>query len=81
MIYNFIFIFQGISHAKLQEIKKAMEFLNLNVVHQGPAKTADEAARKHFEFWDTQPVPKIGCFILFYLIRYLQIVYTLLHFS
>ncbi len=35
-------------------------FNNLNIVHQGPAKTADEAARKHFEFWDTQPVPKIG---------------------
>lgn len=37
-----------------------MELLNLNLVHQGPAKTADEAARKRFEFWDTQPVPKIG---------------------
>lgn len=55
-----IFLFKGISQAKLQEIKKAMELLNLNIVHQGPAKTADEAARKHFEFWDTQPVPKIG---------------------
>lgn len=51
---------KGISQAKLQEIKKAMELLNLNLIHQGPAKTPDEAARKHFEFWDTQPVPKIG---------------------
>ena len=48
-----------------------MELLNLNIVHQGPAKTADEAARKHFEFWDTQPVPKIGNFfnIMFYILK------------
>ncbi|XP_035205823.1 glycylpeptide N-tetradecanoyltransferase 2-like [Stegodyphus dumicola] len=51
---------RGLSATKLQEIKKAMELLNLNMIHQGPAKTHEEAARKHFEFWDTQPVPKIG---------------------
>ncbi|XP_042897135.1 glycylpeptide N-tetradecanoyltransferase 2 isoform X2 [Parasteatoda tepidariorum] len=51
---------KGLSATKLQEIKKAMEILNLNMVHQGPAKTHEEAIRKHFEFWDTQPVPKIS---------------------
>ncbi|XP_054712254.1 glycylpeptide N-tetradecanoyltransferase 2-like [Uloborus diversus] len=51
---------RALSASNLQEIKKAMELINLNMVHQGPAKTHEEAARKHFEFWDTQPVPKIG---------------------
>ncbi|GBM58624.1 Glycylpeptide N-tetradecanoyltransferase 1 [Araneus ventricosus] len=51
---------KGLSATKLNEIKKAMEVFNLGVMHQGPAKTHEEAARKHFEFWDTQPVPKIG---------------------
>ncbi|PRD26323.1 UNVERIFIED_CONTAM: Nmt1 [Trichonephila clavipes] len=51
---------KGLSATKLNEIKKAMEVFNLGVMHQGPAKTQEEAARKHFEFWDTQPVPKIG---------------------
>ncbi|GIY08901.1 glycylpeptide N-tetradecanoyltransferase [Caerostris extrusa] len=45
---------------KLNEIKKAMEVFNLGVMHQGPAKTPEEAARKRYEFWDTQPVPKIS---------------------
>lgn len=36
-----------------------MEAANLNSMHHGPAKTRDEALRKHFEFWDTQPVPKL----------------------
>ncbi|KAG8178139.1 hypothetical protein JTE90_029445 [Oedothorax gibbosus] len=51
---------KNMSATKLNEIKKAMEALKLGGLHQGPAKTHEEAARKHFEFWDTQPVPKIG---------------------
>lgn len=50
---------RGLSLSKLQEIKRAMEILNINMVHQGPAKTHEEAVRKHYEFWDTQPVPKL----------------------
>uniref|UniRef100_T1JAC3 Glycylpeptide N-tetradecanoyltransferase n=1 Tax=Strigamia maritima TaxID=126957 RepID=T1JAC3_STRMM len=28
--------------------------------HQGPAKNYEEAMRKHYAFWDTQPVPKMA---------------------
>ncbi|XP_076361396.1 glycylpeptide N-tetradecanoyltransferase 2-like isoform X1 [Tachypleus tridentatus] len=45
--------------AKLQDLKKAMEVLTLNVGQEGPAKTAEEALHKRYEFWETQPVPKI----------------------
>ncbi|KAJ4932534.1 hypothetical protein JOQ06_010952 [Pogonophryne albipinna] len=27
---------------------------------QGPAKTMEEATRRSYQFWDTQPVPKLG---------------------
>lgn len=30
-----------------------------NFFISGPAKTTDDAAKKTFEFWSTQPVPKI----------------------
>lgn len=42
---------------KLQEIQKAIELIS---VGQGPAKTMEEASRRSYQFWDTQPVPKLG---------------------
>ncbi len=36
-----------------------MEMLALTQGH-APVKTTEEAMRKQFEFWNTQPVPKIG---------------------
>uniref|UniRef100_A0A8C8HQP1 Glycylpeptide N-tetradecanoyltransferase n=1 Tax=Oncorhynchus tshawytscha TaxID=74940 RepID=A0A8C8HQP1_ONCTS len=42
---------------KLQEIQKAIELFS---VGQGPAKTMEEASRRSYQFWDTQPVPKLG---------------------
>lgn len=50
---------KGLPMSKLQDIKKAMEMLNLNVLHDGPAKTPEEALHKHYQFWSTQPVPRI----------------------
>ncbi|KAF4023215.1 hypothetical protein G4228_015297 [Cervus hanglu yarkandensis] len=42
---------------KLQDIQRAMELLS---ACQGPARNADEAAKHRFQFWDTQPVPKLN---------------------
>ncbi|XP_028675458.2 glycylpeptide N-tetradecanoyltransferase 1 [Erpetoichthys calabaricus] len=42
---------------KLQEIQKAIELFS---VGQGPAKPMEEASRRSYQFWDTQPVPKLG---------------------
>ena len=42
-----------------QDLKKAMEFLALTQ-SQASVKTTEDAIRKQFEFWSTQPVPKIG---------------------
>ncbi|CAG2109844.1 unnamed protein product [Medioppia subpectinata] len=46
------------TYNKLQDIKKAVEMLNL---YQGStaAKTPEDALKKRYEFWDTQPVPKL----------------------
>jgi hypothetical protein len=33
-----------------------MQLMNL----RGPPRTADEALARKFEFWSTQPVPKMG---------------------
>ena len=45
------------SLGKLQQLQKAMELLNLP---QGAPKSMEEAKRKQYQFWDTQPVPKLG---------------------
>lgn len=54
---------------KLQDIQRAMELLSC----QGPAKSIDEAAKHKYQFWDTQPVPKLSkCFLIlfiFYLVH------------
>jgi len=40
----------------IQDIRKAMEMLSLQ---QKPAKTTEEALQKQYQFWSTQPVPKM----------------------
>ncbi|XP_014673869.1 PREDICTED: glycylpeptide N-tetradecanoyltransferase 1-like [Priapulus caudatus] len=45
-----------VNMAKLKEIQKAVEMFSL---HQGAAKTLEEATRKHYAFWSTQPVPQL----------------------
>ncbi|XP_049844799.1 glycylpeptide N-tetradecanoyltransferase 2-like [Schistocerca gregaria] len=40
----------------LQDIRKAMEVLSFQ---QKPAKTTEEALQKQYQFWNTQPVPKM----------------------
>ncbi|XP_069815578.1 glycylpeptide N-tetradecanoyltransferase 2 [Dendropsophus ebraccatus] len=42
---------------KLQDIQRAMELLS---ACQGPAKNLDEASKRKYQFWDTQPVPKLN---------------------
>ncbi len=44
---------------QLIKIKKAMELLQLQKQQSEPAKTADDAAKKSYAFWSTQPVPKM----------------------
>ena len=46
----------GLPMQKLQDIQRAMELLSC----QGPAKSIDEAAKHKYQFWDTQPVPKLS---------------------
>uniref|UniRef100_A0A8C4QI13 Glycylpeptide N-tetradecanoyltransferase n=1 Tax=Eptatretus burgeri TaxID=7764 RepID=A0A8C4QI13_EPTBU len=41
---------------KLQDLQRAMELLS---VCQGPARNLEEASKRTYQFWDTQPVPKI----------------------
>ncbi|XP_064895934.1 glycylpeptide N-tetradecanoyltransferase 1-like isoform X3 [Columba livia] len=42
---------------RIQEIQKAIELFS---VGQGPAKTMEEASKRSYQFWDTQPVPKLA---------------------
>ncbi|ELK16938.1 Glycylpeptide N-tetradecanoyltransferase 2 [Pteropus alecto] len=42
---------------KLQDIQRAVELLS---ACQGPARNIDEAAKHRYQFWDTQPVPKLN---------------------
>ncbi|KAK2500303.1 hypothetical protein MC885_020503 [Smutsia gigantea] len=42
---------------RIQEIQKAIELFS---VGQGPAKTMEEASKRSYQFWDAQPVPKLG---------------------
>ncbi|XP_041649048.1 glycylpeptide N-tetradecanoyltransferase 2 isoform X1 [Cheilinus undulatus] len=46
----------GLPIQKLQDIQRAMELLSC----QGPAKSIDEATKHKYQFWDTQPVPKLN---------------------
>jgi len=47
--------------SKLKEIQKAVDLLSMNT--QTP-KSMEDARRKHYQFWDTQPVPKLGMKLL-----------------
>ncbi|XP_023618305.1 glycylpeptide N-tetradecanoyltransferase 2 isoform X5 [Myotis lucifugus] len=42
---------------KLQDIQRAMELLS---ACQGPTRNIGEAAKHRYQFWDTQPVPKLN---------------------
>ena len=46
---------------RIQEIQKAIELFS---VGQGPAKTMEEASKRSYQVWDTQPVPKLGMYEL-----------------
>ncbi|MEQ2260800.1 Glycylpeptide N-tetradecanoyltransferase 2 [Xenotaenia resolanae] len=48
----------GLPIQKLQDIQRAMELLSC----QGPAKSIDDATKHKYQFWDTQPVPKLSKF-------------------
>jgi len=57
---------QQLERDQLVKLKKAMEMLQMRDdccapgnTCGGPAKTCDDAAKKTYEFWSTQPVPKI----------------------
>lgn len=41
----------------IKDIRMAMEAFSF---HQKPAKTPEEAMNKQYQFWNTQPVPKMG---------------------
>ena len=52
--------------SKLHQIQKAMEMIGLQPGAGAPnaPKSLEEAQRKTYQFWDTQPVPKLSkCFI------------------
>ena len=44
---------------QLQNLQKTFELLRVTDQHK-PAKTIEEATKKTYNFWETQPVPKIG---------------------
>ncbi|PIK37862.1 putative glycylpeptide N-tetradecanoyltransferase 1 isoform X2 [Apostichopus japonicus] len=46
---------QPLTMPKFREFQKAMEMF----VHQGPARSLEDAKKKVYNFWDTQPVPKL----------------------
>jgi len=50
-------IWKILSYKTLQDIRKAVEVLSFQ---QKPAKTTEEALQKQYQFWNTQPVPKMG---------------------
>lgn len=47
---------QPLTIPKFRDFQKAVELF----VHQGPARTMEDAKKKVYNFWDTQPVPKLG---------------------
>lgn len=58
-VYIFAYVQNpGLPIQKLQDIQRAMELLSC----QGPAKSIDEATKHKYQFWDTQPVPKLSTY-------------------
>ena len=56
--------------SKLHQIQKAMEMIGLQPGAGAPnaPKSIEEAQRKTYQFWDTQPVPKlckVSCTVLY----------------
>jgi len=49
----------ALSPEQQENLKKAMELLSLQGNQAASAKTEDEAAKKSYQFWSTQPVPSI----------------------
>jgi len=49
----------GASIQSAEDFRRAMELLALTQP-QGSVKTTEDAMTKQYEFWNTQPVPKIG---------------------
>lgn len=47
----------AVTAISIQELKQAMEVFSLNTK---PAKTSDDALKKNYQFWSTQPVPRLG---------------------
>lgn len=47
----------GGCNISIKDIQMAMEVFNMQ---QKPAKTQEEALQKPYQFWSTQPVPKMG---------------------
>lgn len=47
----------GACNISIKEIQMAMEVFQMQ---QKPAKTQEEAMQKAYQFWSTQPVPKMG---------------------
>uniref|UniRef100_A0A2K6A3N0 Glycylpeptide N-tetradecanoyltransferase n=1 Tax=Mandrillus leucophaeus TaxID=9568 RepID=A0A2K6A3N0_MANLE len=54
--YEWVYANPIVPMEKLQDIQRAMELLS---ACQGPARNIDEAAKHRYQFWDTQPVPKL----------------------
>ena len=48
------------TNISIKDIQMAMDVLNLQTK---PAKTQEEAMQKPYQFWSTQPVPKMGRFL------------------
>lgn len=44
---------------QLMKLKQAMEMMQMQQQAGAGPKSADEAAKKNYEFWSTQPVPKL----------------------
>lgn len=49
--------YDPLGNISIKHLTAAMEALNLQ---QKPAKTPEEALTKSYQFWNTQPVPKMG---------------------
>lgn len=53
---------QAAVNAKLEGLKRAMEAMKM--LNPASVKTQEEALKKKFNFWETQPVPKLGTFFM-----------------
>ena len=51
---------------KVAQLQKAMELLKVTQAQgaQAAPRSMEEAKRKSYAFWDTQPVPKIGMHLI-----------------